>query len=225
MTDDRRPKLLTPTSANPLTVLIAGGPADIARELRAWLAPRGLRVANHWPSDKSKTFGRPIPAGTDLTIILCRHLGHSACDAVVAACKRAGVRRVLTVWNRSRLTADLERAGVKLAAPRPAFDPTPTLEEADTEQTRCVFSENGRRCQQQASTGDTLCVAHRQAFEASRSSASSAVVMVVSGADLPRPAQAAADAAPPTASAAAPPPASAAPRGQLAVCRARRRRM
>lgn len=166
MTEERRPKQLTPTPANPLTVLIAGGPADVARELKAWLAPRGLRVANHWPSDKMKIFGRPIPAGTELVIILCKHLGHSACDAVTAACKRAGVRRVMTVWNRSRLAADLEHAGVRLAAPRPAFDPVPAREEADPEAARCVWQANGHRCAAQAGAGDTLCGHHRQEFDA-----------------------------------------------------------
>lgn len=166
MTNDRRPKQLSLTPADPLQVLIAGGPADVAKELRAWLAPRGLRVANHWPSDKTRVFDRPVPAGTQFVIILVKHLGHSAYDAVVRACKRAGVRYVRTVWNRSRLAAALAEAGVKLAAPRAAFDPSPQHEEADDDVARCAYVAEGRRCIDAAADGDALCAAHRAAYEA-----------------------------------------------------------
>lgn len=117
--------------------LIAGGPADIARETRDLLAQKRCTVADyHWPADKPKSFERPIPADVDYVLALTSFMDHSEFNLLRDACKRAKVCLITATHKKSHiltqtLTAQIDKRPVPLEVATTAVlkeDPAPRAE-------------------------------------------------------------------------------------------------
>lgn len=91
-----RTRPLTKKNGKYRVLLLAGGPRDLAKDIRLKLARRGLYVKYHWESDKDHQFHRDIPTDVDFVITLKDFMGHSQEYAVVAQCKDRNMR-----WIRS----------------------------------------------------------------------------------------------------------------------------
>ena len=93
----RQPPQLTPKNSRHLIVLLAGGPADRAREIKQALADRrGVDAKYHWDYERPHEFSRPIPQDVDLVILLKTMISHPLHDLVMRAAKKAGVPVVRT---------------------------------------------------------------------------------------------------------------------------------
>jgi len=99
-------------SASRKDVLIAGGPADVGRELTVWLKDTyNLEVVTHWEWEQTKQFNRPIPPSVGLVIILTDMISHTNDRKVFLAASRAGVTVVRSVRKRSFLAQQLDGRG------------------------------------------------------------------------------------------------------------------
>lgn len=101
-------------------VLLAGGPADIGRELRDRLMKsRNLLIKYHWEYDKEHQWSRAIPADVDFVIMLKDMMGHQKYEKAKAACKRAGVRWILTTRKQASMSQALLSYGIRKSPPLP----------------------------------------------------------------------------------------------------------
>jgi hypothetical protein len=93
-----RPKQnLKPKNGKYLVALIAGAPADRARELRDFLASRrGILAQYHWDYEKPNQFGR-VPEDVDVVFIIKSQLGHSLEGRVVGSCESQGIPYIRTI--------------------------------------------------------------------------------------------------------------------------------
>lgn len=88
---------IKPKNGKWLVALIAGAPADRARELRDKLAAaRGILAKHHWDYERKSNFSGDVPAEVDLVLIIKSQIGHSNQDRVLLACKKAHVPFVRT---------------------------------------------------------------------------------------------------------------------------------
>ena len=95
--------------------MIAGGPADFARELRDRLGEKvGVLAKYHLDWEKSQTWLRPIPADVDMVIFLQDMAGHQNFYTIRESAKKAGVRFICTSRKWSHMYQCLFRAGIKV---------------------------------------------------------------------------------------------------------------
>lgn len=93
---------LTPKNDQYPVALLAGGPADLAREIRDRLASKlGVLVTHHWEGDKPRQWHRPIPPDVDLVIFLKDFAGHSQHDLIMRQCaaQQVPVARTQRKWG------------------------------------------------------------------------------------------------------------------------------
>jgi hypothetical protein len=101
-------------------VLLAGGPRDIAREVRARLADcRNIYVKYHWEYESERQWQKPIPKDVDFVIGLKDMMGHSKFDLMKKAGKKADVRWIITQRKWAIMAAALHNHGIKAADPLP----------------------------------------------------------------------------------------------------------
>lgn len=130
--------------------VLAGGPADIARDLTTYLAQFGVEVKYHWEQHKPNLWPQKVPADADFVILLKDFSGHWGFSRMKQACKDAGVRYILTQRKKSTMGAALRNYGLNTfnplnGAPRlravaeepvletPTAAPAPTPAETPTE--------------------------------------------------------------------------------------------
>lgn len=90
-----------------MKALLAGGPADIARELTTKLkAEAGIDVVAHWDYERAHDFQRPMPSGLGVVLLLKDMISHSNAALVEAKAKTATVRcvRISRKWARTSQT-------------------------------------------------------------------------------------------------------------------------
>lgn len=84
--------LVKPKNGQYPVVLLAGGPADIGREVRDRLANRmGIVARWHWDREHPRAFQRAVPVEADAVIVLKDFIGHAGSALVRANAKRANV--------------------------------------------------------------------------------------------------------------------------------------
>jgi hypothetical protein len=112
---------LQPKNGRWLVALIAGAPADRARELRDKLSGiRGILAKHHWDYEKKHDFQGSIPTDVDFVLIIKSQLGHANEDRVVAACQRAGVPFIRTSHKWVNIDQNLRlKFGIHKAEPLP----------------------------------------------------------------------------------------------------------
>lgn len=103
-------------------VLLAGGPRDLAREIRSRLAQqRGMYVKYHWPADKPNQWDRDIPVDVDLVIFLKDFASHSQQSNLVPKCKASGIRWIRTQRKWAAMSGIMAQHGLLSSPPIP-FD-------------------------------------------------------------------------------------------------------
>jgi hypothetical protein len=97
-----------PKNGSYMVILLAGGPADRARELRnAFAEKRGALVKYHLDYDRVREFQRAIPPDVDLVIVVKTMIGHPAHSLVIASCRKAGVPIVRTTHKWTNINTTL----------------------------------------------------------------------------------------------------------------------
>lgn len=95
-------------------VLLAGGPRDIAREIRDKLAAkRDVFIKYHYEYDKEQQWNKPIPKDVDFVIVLKDMISHSLFYKIKESCKQAGLRWIVTQRKLSIMTAALANYGIR----------------------------------------------------------------------------------------------------------------
>ena len=95
-------------------VLLAGGPRDLAREIRDKLAKaRSIFVKYHREYDKEHQWSKPIPKDVDFVIMLKDMMSHPMFDKMRRACSDAGLRWVVTQRKMSTMIAALNNYGIR----------------------------------------------------------------------------------------------------------------
>jgi hypothetical protein len=114
-------KRLTPKNGRFLVCLMAGAPADRARELRDILAERrGVLVKYHRDYEHDRAFQRPIPKDVDFVIVVKSQMGHAIEGLTVKAGKTAGIPVVRTSHKFTALDMALRtRFDIQKAPPLP----------------------------------------------------------------------------------------------------------
>lgn len=106
-------------------VLLAGGPNDVAREVRDKLAAsRDIYVKYHLPMERPTLWSRPIPKDVDFVIFIKDMLGHVHTDKLVPQLKADGIRFVHTKSKMSVMLAALNNYGVRAAPPLDGYSPS-----------------------------------------------------------------------------------------------------
>lgn len=90
---------------------LAGGPEDVAREIRERLRERGIFVRDHSDWDKERSFTGPIKKDVDLVIILTDMIGHPSEAQISLAARKAGIPFVRTQRKWTRLSQALRMRG------------------------------------------------------------------------------------------------------------------
>lgn len=112
-TSNHRYNSLTKKNGQYYVVMLAGGPKDIAREIRGRLArTRGIYVKYHLEYYKKTGWHEPIPKDVDFIIQLRDLMGHSPEDLLWANAEKAGVRIISTVSKMSNMSAALYPYGI-----------------------------------------------------------------------------------------------------------------
>lgn len=113
-------KLPPPKNGSRYVGLLAGGPADIFRELTNRLNERSVvSLKHHLDYHKPREWDAPIPKDVDLVIILKDMMGHSNEGQIVSRAKSVGVPFIRTQRKSSRLLNALayyglvEREGIR----------------------------------------------------------------------------------------------------------------
>lgn len=105
-------KKLTPKNGSHPTAILAGGPADLARELTEKLATlRGLEIVEH-REYKKRGFSKPMPSTVDFVIILTDMIGHPDYAAVFHAARKANVTAIRTVRKWATMEPALRAHGI-----------------------------------------------------------------------------------------------------------------
>lgn len=95
-------------------VLLAGGPRDRAREIRDYLAKRrDIYIKYHREWDKERQWDRPIPDDVDFVIMLKTMMGHPNFFKLKDACKKRGIRFIITQHSNSTIVQALYNHGIK----------------------------------------------------------------------------------------------------------------
>lgn len=117
----RRLITITPKNGKYPVILLAGGPADRARELRDMFAKRrGAMVKYHWDYEKIREWQRPIPADVDLVVALKTMMGHRNEGLLRGAAAMADVPIVMTAHKWSVMDNALrQRVSLPKAPPLP----------------------------------------------------------------------------------------------------------
>ena len=93
--------------------LLAGGPGDVAREIRDKLMDQlGTVVSHHWEWKRPRAWQNPIPQDVDFAILLKDMMGHADEDLVRRACKAAKVPFIRTQRKWSAMRAALNQRGL-----------------------------------------------------------------------------------------------------------------
>lgn len=80
-------KTITPKNGQFPVALLAGGPADLAREIGQRLREKlGVVVAHHWEDDKPRQWQRRVPDDVDITIFLKDFASHSQDGLISRQC-------------------------------------------------------------------------------------------------------------------------------------------
>lgn len=96
-TNRRYYRIPPPRNGKYYKALLAGGPADVATEIKDRLIHSSrVLVVEHWAYDKPKAYQRPIPEDVDLAIILKDMASHSLEGAVKTKAKAKGIRVIRT---------------------------------------------------------------------------------------------------------------------------------
>lgn len=111
-----QPTVISMKNGKYRVVLLAGGPRDLAIELREKLArQRGLYVKYHLAYRKPLTWARPVPPDVDLVIHLRDACSHDDTQHIKIMAKKAGVRIISTSDKMSILNSSLGNFGIRMS--------------------------------------------------------------------------------------------------------------
>ena len=124
-------KTIQPKNGKFPVVLLAGGPADLAREIGERLSTKlGVVVGHHWEGDKLRQWQRNIPEDVDLTIFLKDFASHAQEDLMARQCSSQRVPLLRTQRKWSAMYSALHAVygmSSSTAAEVPAVVPAPVL--------------------------------------------------------------------------------------------------
>jgi hypothetical protein len=88
---------LKPKNGKYFVALLAGGPPDVAREIRGRLSDsRNILVKYHWDYQKSHDFQGVVSGDVDMVLLLKDMIGHANSDLAHKAAKEAGIPLIRT---------------------------------------------------------------------------------------------------------------------------------
>lgn len=111
-----RSQLPLPKNGRYPVALLAGGPADIAREVKFRLGSKvGVLARYHMDREHPRAFQRPIPKDVDLVIILRDFIGHPDNWRVKETCRAQGVPVIVTGSKWATMYQALYLRGIRRA--------------------------------------------------------------------------------------------------------------